>query len=360
MKDCMYNLDDISSFLHFGYLVKYHSDFESHILPENNLSELQRNIQIEVKDESVIIEKGMQALKASFNNIKGGLHIVPLSGGLDSRTILAGLIDTGIKDRIITVTFGSSGTWDYELGSGLAQKIGLRHVNLDLTKIEVKQGLLLETAQNGSAWTFLIDAFYNSLICKEFGRDVTYWSGFMGGELAGAHLPPSESLSWLEAKKNFVNWNRYARSIILTPPGFNPEKSLPSSPLIDRSIMSYDDQLDFVFRQQNYIKRIVMFNGYHYKTPFLANKWVDFILSIPRCYRVNKYIYKKIVTRAYPELFSFPTANTFGGTLNISQGQLKFRRILSGVRNRIASSSFCGALVFNSVWDFLIIFRNLN
>ena len=41
--------------------------------------------------------------------------MVPLSGGLDSRTILAALLEAGLKDRITTVTYGTPGTWDYDI-----------------------------------------------------------------------------------------------------------------------------------------------------------------------------------------------------------------------------------------------------
>ena len=61
--------------------------------------------------------KVLGVFKAAFENVSEGHHIVPLSGGLDSRAILGGLLDAGLKDQITTVTFGTLGTWDYDIGS---------------------------------------------------------------------------------------------------------------------------------------------------------------------------------------------------------------------------------------------------
>ncbi len=356
----MYNLNDISFFLRCGFLPKYQKDVLSHFFLENDLLELKRNTQTETGNESLIIEKGIRALKSSFKNITGDIHIVPLSGGLDSRTILAELIDVGLKDKIITVSFGSPGAYDYEIGAMVANKLRLQHKKFDLTNVEVNHDLLIETAKNYGSWTFLIDAYYNSLICKEFGENATYWSGMMGGELAGSHLPYFESNSWTEAKRYFLKWNQFSQSINLSQPEYNLEENLPFSPLLDRSILRYDDQLDFAFRQQNYIKRVVMFNGYNYKAPFLSSEWVKFILSIPRQYRINKYIYKNILLKAYPKLFSLPTTNNFGGSLNISRNRIYYRYILNGIRKRIDNYHNLNTKYLDNIWRYFNIYQNVN
>ena len=318
----MLDVQAIVAYLHFGYIPQVPDDvyqqpwaadqFETNGGALENLSEPQ------------LIAQGVRALKAAFNNIPRGTHIVPLSGGLDSRAILGGLLVAGLKDQITTVTFGTPGTWDYDIGSYVAGQMDVRHEAIDLTKVELKQELLEKTAINLGACTWLFDAFYfyNIFVGKRFGEDAIYWSGFMGEALSGAHLLPKQSKYWNEAVVRFANWNRFVKSVCPHPPDFEPKDFLPQKPFFSQSRLSYDDQLDFFVRQQAYIRNVVLPKGYEYRTPFLQNEWVNFILSVPRSYREKQYLYKEILRKAYPKLFSLPTKNNFGLPLNAPKWQV--------------------------------------
>ncbi len=356
----MYNKNDIAFFLNCGFLPYPQNNAPAKLFHNNNLSQLKRKVPTESCTESEMIKEGINALKQSFKNIKSGRHIVPLSSGFDSRAILAELIELGLKDAITVVTYGKPGTYNYEIAKILAQHFGLDHRTFDLTKIKINSELLLETAKNGSSWTFLFDAYYNSLICKEFGKEPTYWSGFIGGGLGGSHLPPHESKSWQKAKAHFVKCNLLSNPPNLLPPDYTLEDSLPLLPFIDRSVMTYDDQLHFGLRQENYIKRVILFNGYQYRTPFLSSQWVTFNFNIPRRYRMNKYMYKKILLKAYPEMFSLPTGNNFGGSLNISRHELYFRKTLNYIHKKLATYPDCYTRNLNNLWNKLIIYDKTN
>lgn len=112
-KVSMPNSNDIAFFLRCGFLPNWNRNTLSEFFYNNKLSEFKRLSKTEVDDESLVIEEGVKALKKSFENICGDNHIVPLSGGLDSRAVLAGLIGAGLRDRITTATFGISGTYDF-------------------------------------------------------------------------------------------------------------------------------------------------------------------------------------------------------------------------------------------------------
>jgi hypothetical protein len=289
-----------------------------------------------ILNESDIIEEGASIWKRSFQKPNGQLHIVPLSGGLDSRAILGGLMEAGYRDRIIVVTFGTPDTLDYEIGRSIAKNLGFSHECIDLSTIRIDQQLLLETAQNGASWTFLIDAFYNSLVPKMFGKEAIYWTGYMGDALSGAHLPPIESDSWQIAKRYFAAWNHFCGSFRLTPQSFNAEGCLPQHPLCNKKDMSFDDQLDFYIRQQCYISPVIIPKGYDYRTPFLTLDWVKFILSIPFEYRTGQYIYKKILLKAFSDLFKFPTKKNLGLPINSPSWRLFVRRCFNKGQSFIA------------------------
>ena len=338
----MFDDDEILAFLHFGYLpqvtedVKHQAWTRIRTLVLDNIG----------KDgnEVGLVTQGVRALKSAFRNPGGDTHIIPLSGGLDSRAILGGLLEAGLKDQITTVTFGSPGTFDFDIGCDMARKIGVHHECIDLTQVRLTQELLEKTAQEVGMQVWSFDAYYNRLICERFGRDTTYWSGFMGDPLAGSHLLPESSKTWDIALSRFVSRNRFSRSIDLTAPGFDPKDVLPQSPIFENTRLSYDDQLDFAIRQQSYIRVVVLPGGYDYRTPFLHPDWVDFILSVPRRYRENMYLYKEILKQAYPKLFSFPTKTNLGLPLSAPHWREQLRRI------SLRASSVAKRFLLNGPW----------
>jgi len=350
----------IEAFLYFGYLPEFQDTHISCVFPDiDSPRQIFENL-VNTDDESVVIKTGIAALKHSFSKLfretDGKDHIVPLSGGLDSRGVLAGLINAGVKDRLTTVTFGIPGSWDYEIGNSIARKIGTPHRSIDLRDFQVTTERLLETARNGSAWTFLIDAYYNSLIPSEFGSAAVYWSGYMGDALAGGNeirLPDEENWSWQDGKSYFVN-NKFLnerRKMIMSSPGFDPLEYLPSTPFVDHKMMAYYDQYCIFVLNNSYFKRVVTFKGYNYQLPYCSRDWVEFILQLPRCYSLNKRIYKKILINLSPELFSLPVANYRGAKINDLPLRKFTRRAFHRLRTNIGPA--------NSLWNRLGIYRML-
>ncbi|MHC4120745.1 MAG: hypothetical protein ACYSWO_24915 [Planctomycetota bacterium] len=89
----------------------------------------------------------------------------------------------------------------------------------------------------------------------------------------------------------------------------------------------YDDQLDFGIRQESYIRDTVTVAGCDYRTPFLNSHWLEFMLNVPRSYRYKQALYHKILIRAFPEMYSLPTRNTFGLTLDATEFRLFVKRV---------------------------------
>jgi len=319
----------LSTFLYFGYLPYVPTDVKYQPWATGQTEKQVTKF----AEESELIAQGIYLLKSAFEDTSGDLHVVPLSGGLDSRAILGGLLDAGLKNQITTVTFGTPGTWDYDIGYYVAGEMDVRHECFDLTQVQLTQELLEETAKEVGNCIWLFDAFYNRLVCKRFSKDAAYWSGFMGDPLAGSHLLSTDSESWDAALGEFAKRNRFSRSIDLTQPGFNPKDILPESPILADSRLSYDEQLDFAIRQQSYIKTLVLPKGYGYRTPFLHPEWVSFILNVPCRYRENQYLYKGILKRAYPKLFSLPTKSNRGLPLDALKWRFLLRRLSVGARS---------------------------
>jgi len=289
-----------------------------------------------------LIARGVTILKGMFREAiakenADRTHVLPLSGGLDSRALLGGLLESVESTQIQAVTYGTPGTWDYELGQHVARAAGVRCQAIDLTSSDWKWDTsgLVDTATGVARTVCVFDAYVNRWIAQRFSNACVYWSGFMGEALSGAHLPSHASASWSAAISHFVLWNRLTRSLNLAPSDFRPEEYLPCVPFLGHHIIPYDDQLDLGIRQECYIRPIVVQKGRDFRTPFLDRDWLSFTLHVPHCCRQGQHLYKEILKTAYPKLFSLPTKNSFGLPLSAPRWRRSLRR--QGLRLRAAA-----------------------
>lgn len=327
----MGDMSAIYAYLHFGYVPDSHSNLFDLLGDLKDGKFLSLSLP---KKERELLEMGVSILRKILRETviesdTGGIHVVPVSGGLDSRAILCGLIENVDKRRIQAVTFGSPGALDYEIGGMVARIAGVQHEHIDLSSADWKWSLeaFTRTALQNDRPIWLFDSYVNRSVAERFGRHCVYWSGFMGDPLSGSHLLAKDSDSWEEARLRFVQRNRFCRSLRLIPKEVNPETYLPDSAFISPELLSYDEQLDFAIRQQCWIRYIVMPKGYNYRAPFLHPEWVCFILSLPRCYRINQRFYKKMLLLAYPEIFSLPTKVKLGLPLGASRYSVEMRKL---------------------------------
>ena len=202
-----------------------------------------------------------------FSDYGAGPHIVPLSGGYDSRIILAMLLKLGLKDQIKTVTFGTPGTFDYEIGSNIAKQLDIEHHKIDLSSFIFQKRDLDNFMRNSDAWIWPFDTFFNSLINTKFGDDVTYWRGFLGETLAGAFYPEKESESWDEAKLKFSTMSNFSKLIKITPSDYSPENSLSNKPFVPKEQISYDEQIAIIYNNWYWKKNLSSFNKSNFNYP---------------------------------------------------------------------------------------------
>ena len=134
-----------SAFLHFGYVPPRRweeehrgmfSEFTTSIIqapPASTLEEL--------------VEDGISRWRGVFSDATGELNVIPLSGGMDSRAILGGLLERAGRSRLCTVTFGQAGSLDYELGIQVAEAAGVESIGVDLSSVKLEREQLLALAQ---------------------------------------------------------------------------------------------------------------------------------------------------------------------------------------------------------------------
>lgn len=326
------NVNNIISFLTVGYFLDYDKN-ESVPIFRTNPSKYKNYTESElIKHGSSIFQEVIQDLFKM--NCK---HVIPLSGGLDSRAILAALYKMTPSDNIETYTFGMPGSFDYEFGKNIAKKFKIKNYAIDFNEVEFNSEMINDASQRFSFQTHL---FYHPdyrEIEQKFS-DYQYWSGFLGGEAAGGHYYKFARVNnnLNDNKKFFIQKNKFS------PYSFNENYVNQIIDLIDYPEFSMDlsnlsiyEIIDFYNRQTKYIAPHVLPCGFNHVTPFATKKWLEFICSIPSKYRINNYLYEKILLNLYPEFFKYPTKNKLGLGLDASEMKVLKKRVFRKLSSKV-------------------------
>jgi len=316
---------DLNSFLKFGFFLDAKNPY------------LDKKFQFDIDKERYkdaefadLLEIGTAKLLKSFEKqfLLNKSHLVPLSGGLDSRTILACLLEFTQAHNIQTYTFGSPQTYDFKIGNLIAEKTGTKHSRISLNHYTYSHNGMLTASKRNEYRTHLFHHPPLELFEKYFDGCIT-WNGFMGGSIVGSGLDENPSKNKEEAFSKFFRINNYVKSVDLTSVDVNNFiKYLDLSEFNDRQL-TLDEKINFFNRQKKY-------NFYHVKLlgrknlyPFLEKEWTDFMLSVDNQYRKDKILYKQILFNTFP-LFKYKTKNNGGlplypGTPSIVMRKIKFR-----------------------------------
>ena len=100
----MRNGSGLAAFLHYGFLPRVPQGLEELTWARESAYPVMEGI-----SEEEAIDRGIAAFREVTQNLEGERHVIPLSGGLDSRLLLGRLLEEGFRDRIHAVTFGVPG-----------------------------------------------------------------------------------------------------------------------------------------------------------------------------------------------------------------------------------------------------------
>ncbi len=276
--------------------------------------------------------------------------------------------------NIHLVSYGIPGSLDFEIPKKISKITGVKHelINLSPDKFEWSYDLLYNFAIKKNKAIVIFESYINNYIPLIFGKDFVYWSGFMGDPISGSHLPEKINLSYEESVNLFIKNNNYSK-IKNKEIFFDIKKELPSEPLLSNNILTYYEQLDFIIRQNGYLRRAIFNEDFIYKTPFLQPRLVSFFLNLPYVYRKGQTLYKDILKKMYPRLFSIKTKTNFNTSLFDSSlcfyyGKNKIRTI-NFLNNFFKKNIFIPPMLNYSNFDedlrndnnlSNIVFRNIN
>lgn len=331
-------VSDIEIYLYLSYLPKL-SEVNLNWLNNDCTSRSSKNIE----SRSWWIKEGVKTLKQTMADEVASAdpkadHILLLSGGLDSRAILGGLLENLPTSKIIAATYGIPGAWDYEYAKLLARKFGLRHEVFNLLSEKWDVDSLTKAATRLHTPISVHQSYIRQKINNYFGQDCIYWSGFLGDALGGYHLPKISNKDKRVAVK---------RQIETEPTLHYQDKDFEDS-LVEKVLnefpwertqqenLSIDQILNFGLRQRYLLQPIVVVNGFNFKTPFLNRIWSNFMLNAPYTLLLEQYLYKSILRESYKSLANFPSESGAGMRFYASKPEMILGKIISKIKPYIA------------------------
>jgi asparagine synthase (glutamine-hydrolysing) len=274
--------------------------------------------------------------------------IVEISGGLDSRAILAAALLMTSKENILLYTFGDEKSYDCEIGKNIAKTFGIQHVYLPA----VKKDFADQYEKSFHDVEGMIDAtpYFSIQIDQSLRKCGTrIFNGFMGGEIMGPlifskidNLDLSANGEYGKAKEMLFNHHRM--NDIQTITSLFNKSWLKETTILSSFEKSVED-LKFISTKEfpNYCAKWLYMNEadkytafcnfrydtvFEYVKPFLDNDLIDFMMQAPVEFRKEKKLYKKMLMKKYPDLFRLPTKNNLGLPLHTNPVRLYVKRVL--------------------------------
>ncbi len=245
-----------------------------------------------------------------------------LSGGLDSRVLLALLSDVADPANQVSFTFGQPGCDDARLARRLARLNGNAHhfhvLDPTYLKHSAEQGVILT---DGMESVVHMHALAN--LDRQAERVRILFKGFLGDALLGGHLhlglwngsDPETSATQL-FHETVTLFGEEEQKTLLAPgvlreiehplyEGFKKSLGRSSSSLT----ANRQNHFDLLQRQRRFILHGVQLvrSRTLVRTPFCDNDLVDYVLNLPPGVRWNRSLIKAFLVDCHPALAKVPT-----------------------------------------------------
>ncbi len=252
-----------------------------------------------------------------------------LSGGLDSRAVLACLLDEAPDKTIHTFTWGIPGCDDARIAAEVARKLGTPH-----HFFELKPDFLLEKADEAVRMTGGMGNLINLHALATLEEEAVYaqviYKGFLGDAMTGFAIRRRFWAGYEPETRQAVHWDVHTAQGVI---GYNPTEqqaaftnsflSQIQCGLREEYRAGMDEagvpllaaqRLHFDLRQR--VPRMttkgvdVVRSRAHVRTPFLDNDLLDFVIGVPPGYHYDRYLMRTAFLRAFPQLAQIPLTDT--------------------------------------------------
>ncbi|MBN1044491.1 MULTISPECIES: asparagine synthetase B family protein [unclassified Clostridium] len=311
------NMDSVKQFFEFGYMLN-----NSTLI--SNIKKMDPGNIIIIKDKKVKFEKywkwtdvqknykityeeaiekcGILWIKSVKKILsKHEKFVLPLSGGLDSRAILAAIDYLGLNKKIYTAyTIGNEKCWDYLIAKEVCKKANIKHKLFHFNESEFLTNDV-ESIKNDLGSVYCIVSLPQK---AKYLTKYPFLDGFAGDAVLGGSLLNKECINNIEMYEEHC------------------KKYLGSSGIVDKSVIKnigsfelelkkYSDynSYDYFFLNNSRVRNFTMSgtlqNGTSFNNifPFFDNALIDFIYSLPHEWRVNSKLYKDMLVKFFPKFY---------------------------------------------------------
>lgn len=229
---------------------------------------------------------------------EGPIHI-GVSFGLDSRAILAALLELVSPNRIFAFTFGHSGNWDFENARSIVRSTGINYRVIENKGVTGTGTYGVPKGQSGVVKVRQIQGDAQFYFLE---KNTPLLHGYLGGPLTTASDPDANT-SWPRARELAARTDlrQSVRADLdnlgFLPKAWIPEDFLPKKEFLPATTMGFAAQLNLFFRQDQYIKHPL------YLKPFLSPAWQKSWIGLDPDYLSNRRLYKYFLSSEYPDFF---------------------------------------------------------
>lgn len=260
--------------------------------------------------------------------------LLPLSGGLDSRT-LAAFIPREAMASVTACTFGPAYCYDVRYGRRLARAMQVPFRHLDLPRDFFRR--YLASALDLCDGEVSIEALPIHRLL-DFGEPGdTVMTGYLGDALSGGHLLGEQALEGARDPLEVV-WRRqyqkrgFSETLldeVMLPERYRPARgstrALVYEALAAADAATLDERallVELAFRQSRYIPYFsrLLRSRFQVETPFLDASVLDAFLALPREYRTHQRAYRRMLVRHAPALAGVPEIKTHRPVTHADRG----------------------------------------
>jgi asparagine synthase (glutamine-hydrolysing) len=290
------------------------------------------------------------AFKRFIASLEGRTVVVPLSGGYDSRLIVA-MLKKYEYDKVICFTYGRAGNRDTQVSEKVAAKLGFRWIYVEYSSKLIQGYLQDEMFKSYFPYAgklvsmFFMQEYFAVKYLKEkklIPEDSIFAPGHSGDFLGGSQIFKHGNLNQFEDIKNIIR-RLYRVKYLYKRPAFSDRHKI-----MDRIGISIEEKftgnVDYsysIHEDWDFKEKLAKFNfnssntytyfGYEFRFPYWDTEVINFFRTLPLHMKINKYLYDDILTTDFFE----PLNLNFDDELQPTPREIKQQQYKDQIKYRL-------------------------